>query len=306
MEPPPPSSSADAVERVANEVVSEAIDELFLSKGITEHYKDTGELTKFSQAELQSALLMKVEKLRDISPQIVLEIGCGSGVVSVFLNKALGGNVTSLATDYNPDALECTKETGRLNEVKIEVVRTDLYDGLDHLEERCWAGGPNGRGTVDRLLPRVSRLLSDKGVFYLVALHSNDIPALLCSCPDLQDLLRFPSAAARTATLCSNDVPYRLYFAAVLLALIPLARHYGPILLGLQKPPYQEKDDTNSISPNIGFIIEPSVNYNARLLVMVNSMPDRFEERQMIRTSWALPDLYDERTTKVLFLIGKP
>ncbi|PIO69015.1 hypothetical protein TELCIR_09180 [Teladorsagia circumcincta] len=48
--------------------------------------------------------------------------------------KALGGNVTSLATDYNPDALECTKETGRLNEVKIEVVRTDLYDGLDHLE----------------------------------------------------------------------------------------------------------------------------------------------------------------------------
>ncbi|PIO64150.1 hypothetical protein TELCIR_14233, partial [Teladorsagia circumcincta] len=39
---------------------------------------------------------------------------------------------------------------------------------------------------------------------------------------------------------------------------------------------------------------------------MVNSMPDRFEERQMIRTSWALPDLYDERTTKVLFLIGKP
>ncbi|KAK6046128.1 hypothetical protein COOONC_16367, partial [Cooperia oncophora] len=39
---------------------------------------------------------------------------------------------------------------------------------------------------------------------------------------------------------------------------------------------------------------------------MVNSMPDRFVERQMIRASWAIPELYDERSTKVLFLVGKP
>uniref|UniRef100_A0A7I4YN60 Methyltransferase HEMK2 n=1 Tax=Haemonchus contortus TaxID=6289 RepID=A0A7I4YN60_HAECO len=161
---------------------------------------------------LLDAIEKDLQKLRDISPEIVLEIGCGSGVVSVFLNKALGGAVTSFATDYNPDALECTKETGRLNDVKIEVVRTDLDYGFDHLEnkvdillfnppyvptdeepkndlERCWAGGPNGRAALDRFLPRVSRLLSDKGVFYLVALHSNDIPSLLCACPDLQGVV---------------------------------------------------------------------------------------------------------------------
>ncbi|RCN38304.1 putative methylase [Ancylostoma caninum] len=157
---------------------------------------------------LLDAIEKDIQKLRDISPEIVLEIGCGSGVVSTFVNQALGGNVTSLATDYNPDALDCTVETGRLNGVKIEVVRTDLDNGLSHLEnkvdillfnppyvptednpkndlERCWAGGPNGRGAVDRLLPRVSKLLSGKGVFYLVALHSNNIPALLTACPDL-------------------------------------------------------------------------------------------------------------------------
>ncbi|VDO77817.1 unnamed protein product [Heligmosomoides polygyrus] len=158
---------------------------------------------------LLDAIEKDIQKLRDMSPQIVLEIGCGSGVVSAFLNKALGRHVTSLATDYNPDALDCTIETGRLNDVKIEVVRTDLDNGLDHLEnkvdillfnppyvpteeepksnlERCWAGGPNGRGAVDRFLPKVSRLLSGKGVFYLVALHSNDIPTLLDSCPGMQ------------------------------------------------------------------------------------------------------------------------
>ncbi|VDL74408.1 unnamed protein product [Nippostrongylus brasiliensis] len=157
---------------------------------------------------LLDAIEKDIEKLRDSSPEIVLEIGCGSGVVSVFLNKALGGGVTSLATDYNPDALDCTLETGRLNDVKIEVVRTDLDNGLSHLEnkvdvllfnppyvptkekpkdnaERCWAGGPTGRDAVDRLLPRVSQLLSCKGVFYLVALHSNNVPQLLTACPGM-------------------------------------------------------------------------------------------------------------------------
>ncbi|KAK5974101.1 hypothetical protein GCK32_015040 [Trichostrongylus colubriformis] len=150
-----------------------------------------------------SLLSALFQKLREISPQIVLEIGCGSGVVSVFLNKALGGYVTSLATDYNPNALECTMETGRLNEVKIEVLRTDLDNGLDHLE-----------------------------VF--------------------------------------------------------------------------TEDDKNAINLNIRFLIEPWVPKDIQLLVMVNSMPDRFDERQMIRTSWAVSDLYDEQNTKVLFLIGKP
>ncbi|CAJ0604493.1 unnamed protein product [Cylicocyclus nassatus] len=157
---------------------------------------------------LLDAIEKDIQMLRELSPKIVLEIGCGSGVVSTFVNQALGGNVTSLATDYNPDALECTLETGRLNGVKIDVVRTDLDKGLDHLEgqvdvllfnppyvpteddpqndlERCWAGGPSGRGAVDRLLPRVPKLLSYKGVFYLVALHANDVPALLNSCPGL-------------------------------------------------------------------------------------------------------------------------
>ncbi|KJH49364.1 methyltransferase small domain protein [Dictyocaulus viviparus] len=205
---------------------------------------------------LLDAIEKDIQWLRSLQPQIILEIGCGSGIVSAFLNQAIGGNVTSFATDYNQHALECTMETGRLNGVKIEVIQADLDNGLEHLEaiggnvtsfatdynqhalectmetgrlngvkieviqadldnglehlenkvdillfnppyvptesepsnvlERCWAGGANGREVVDRLLPRVSRLLSNKGVFYLVALHSNDIPNLLKSCPDLE------------------------------------------------------------------------------------------------------------------------
>ncbi|CAB3410980.1 unnamed protein product [Caenorhabditis bovis] len=151
---------------------------------------------------LIDAIEKDIKEIRSRNPRIVLEIGCGSGVVSTFVNQALGGNVTSLATDLNPHALDVTLETAKLNDIKIDVVRTDLEQGLENLTgkvdvllfnppyvptdddpksniELTYAGGKTGRSTLDRLLPRVPDLLSDNGVFYLVALHANNIPYLL-------------------------------------------------------------------------------------------------------------------------------
>uniref|UniRef100_A0A1I7T5Z6 Methyltransferase HEMK2 n=1 Tax=Caenorhabditis tropicalis TaxID=1561998 RepID=A0A1I7T5Z6_9PELO len=165
---------------------------------------------------LIDAIEKDIKEIRSRNPQLVLEIGCGSGVVSTFVNQALGGNVTSMATDLNPHALDVTLETAKLNDIKIDVVRTDLFAGLENLIgkvqttkatkttffsqvdvllfnppyvpteeepssniELTYAGGRTGRSTLDRLLPRVPELLSPRGVFYLVALHSNDIPSLL-------------------------------------------------------------------------------------------------------------------------------
>ena len=38
-----------------------------------------------------------------------------------------------------------------------------------------WAGGDKGREVLDRLLPKISHLLSPCGVFYLVAIKENNI-----------------------------------------------------------------------------------------------------------------------------------
>ncbi|CAI4226390.1 unnamed protein product [Auanema sp. JU1783] len=201
-------------ERVAENVVSDALGEQGMSLP-TPHYQLNAIQRQcvYQPAEdtflLLDAIEKDIQKLKQIEPSIVLEIGSGTGVVSTFVNKALDGKVASFATDLNINALDCTVETGKLNGVSIEVVQTDLYGGLDHLNnkvdillfnppyvptedspkdlyELCWAGGKDGRETLDRLLPSITKLLSPKGVFYLVALHANGIEQLLNHNPNLK------------------------------------------------------------------------------------------------------------------------
>ena len=54
----------------------------------------------------------------------VLEIGCGSGIVSMFANDLAS---LVIATDLNPHALGCAKLNG------ITVLRTDLFAGIKSL-----------------------------------------------------------------------------------------------------------------------------------------------------------------------------
>lgn len=39
----------------------------------------------------------------------------------------------------------------------------------------AWAGGTDGREVLNRLLPKISSLLSPKGMFYLIALKENKV-----------------------------------------------------------------------------------------------------------------------------------
>lgn len=117
-------------------------------------------------------------------PKLCLEIGCGSGYVSVSLVlmlKALGHqDFYVVATDINPEAVECTKETAKAHHVEqhMDVLLTHLTDGFrlssfdwilfnppyvptpnDELKQTgivaSWAGGLNGRVVMDAFLERV-------------------------------------------------------------------------------------------------------------------------------------------------------
>ncbi|XP_061483859.1 methyltransferase N6AMT1 isoform X2 [Rhineura floridana] len=155
---------------------------------------------------LLDALEGDAEELRSASIEICLEVGCGSGVVSTFLASIVGPKALCLCTDINPVAGLCTVETAVHNNVDIQPIITDLVTALlprlngkvdllvfnppyvvtpsaeikSHGIEAAWAGGKNGREVTDRLIPLVSDLLSERGLFYLVTIKENNPGSPFC------------------------------------------------------------------------------------------------------------------------------
>lgn len=111
--------------------------------------------------------ILLIESLDVVPREKVLEVGCGSGVVSIHCAKN-GCYVT--AVDVNPRAVELTRRNAEANGTDIRVLESDVYRNVDGVfdtivfnlpylpvdEEgllaKAWSGGPDGLGPLPRLL----------------------------------------------------------------------------------------------------------------------------------------------------------
>lgn len=111
--------------------------------------------------------LLLIESL-DVRPgEKVLEVGCGSGVVSLHC-AANGCEVTSV--DINPRAVALTGRNASDNGIPLVVLESDVYEHVterfdtivfnlpylpvdeEGLLAKAWSGGPDGLGPLPRLL----------------------------------------------------------------------------------------------------------------------------------------------------------
>uniref|UniRef100_A0A023F7J7 Methyltransferase HEMK2 n=1 Tax=Triatoma infestans TaxID=30076 RepID=A0A023F7J7_TRIIF len=130
-------------------------------------------------------------------PTIALEVGSGSGIIISAISKQLDLSALCLAIDINPAACKITSETAILNNVTVEVLRSDLINGLKlegtidlfvfnppyipssedemfGMLDKAWAGSSQGRSLIDRLFPELPRIMSERCVGYLVAIEENN------------------------------------------------------------------------------------------------------------------------------------
>ena len=137
------------------------------------------------------------ENLEIKEGQSVLEIGTGSGIVSMYASL-LTDDVT--ATDINYNALELAEKNFHLNNIntiklefgdlfepvkdqKFDVILfntpylpTDSDDIIDDDLNYAFDGGLDGRNVIDRFINQVSNHLNDKGIVQMIqsSLSDND------------------------------------------------------------------------------------------------------------------------------------
>ena len=123
----------------------------------------------------------------------ILEIGCGSGIVSIHCAMN-GADVT--CGDINPKAVGLTKKNALSNKVRLNVINTDVYSEVSDIFEtiifnlpylpvdekgelaKSWSGGKDGLGPLPRLLDGASDHLTDSGRIIVVVSSLMDRTAL--------------------------------------------------------------------------------------------------------------------------------
>lgn len=135
-----------------------------------------------------------IDNLNIKSSDKVLEIGTGSGIVSISASLKCR-EVTS--TDINPYAIKCARNNIKLNNREnITVILSDLFENIDeeydlilfntpylpvveeeHIDDdysKAWDGGESGREVIDKFIEQAPSYLKKEGIIQLVQSSLSD------------------------------------------------------------------------------------------------------------------------------------
>lgn len=128
----------------------------------------------------------------------VLELGCGSGIISVYCCK-LGRKVT--CSDVSEEARKCCERNAIRNHVDPEILDSQLFNRIDgsfdtiifnppylptedrYEEAEQWNGGQEGFDVIRPFLKEAHAHLEDHGSIYIVLSSLTDVSSLIGEFP---------------------------------------------------------------------------------------------------------------------------
>ena len=124
----------------------------------------------------------------------VLEIGCGSGIISIYCAK-IGRDVT--CCDVAQSARDCTEKNAIRNHVDLQIVDSQLFGNINgkydtivfnppylptedrYEESEQWDGGKDGFDVIRPFFKSAKNYLEDHGSIYIILSSLTDIEGLL-------------------------------------------------------------------------------------------------------------------------------
>lgn len=139
------------------------------------------------------------ENLPEVSERAVLEIGCGTGLISVF--AGLGGARTVMAVDVNAAAVECARQNFELHELaQCQSRVSDMFTNVDEKYDVIIFNAPYHGCKPGDLLERAC---ADEGYqslrtfFEKAREHLNDAGIISIGFSESGDLVLFHQLAAQ-------------------------------------------------------------------------------------------------------------
>lgn len=135
----------------------------------------------YCPAEDSILLAEEIEKL-DLNGKKCLEVGCGSGFLSILMAKK-GAKVT--AADISKAPVAAARTNARENNADVQVIRSDLFEKIsgkfdiivfnppylpvdDKYTEKSYDGGATGRAVIERFLRQAPAFLEKNGKIFVV------------------------------------------------------------------------------------------------------------------------------------------
>ncbi|MCD6512631.1 MAG: methyltransferase [Thermoplasmata archaeon] len=133
---------------------------------------------------------MMVETLKNVRGK-ALDMGTGTGIIAIHL-ALMGCDVT--AVDINEMAIKNTIHNARINNVKLNAVKSDLFENVEgrydiitfnppylptQNEDIAWDGGKGGIEVIDRFLSQATDYMKDNAAVYMIMSSLGEVEYIL-------------------------------------------------------------------------------------------------------------------------------